>query len=365
MRKISTLYLSLAVLFFVSSMLKAEDLTTTLNKLASSAGKSYLGPASSGYGSNLNTSWFSGVPEAKIMGLDIEVGLVGMGAILSDENKVFSTSGQYSFTRDQASEMTSAIGNSSARNEIMNRLQTEEFTVGFSGPTILGKKYDDKALDQEGRRILIDFAGKEFQTSYGTYTVNAQRIPLPVGGLLDGKNILPFAAPQISIGTIYGTRATFRFLPNIELNSDLGTFKYFGFGIMHNPGVWMPQPLPVNIAVGFFTQKLKVGDILESKATQYGIFASRTFGPGLLSISPYAGFTFESSTLSVNYQYKPEITINGTSQTQTIKTSFDLDGENSSKLTLGVSFRMGFTKLNVDYNFAKYKTIGAGLSFVF
>jgi hypothetical protein len=55
-----------------------------------------------------------------------------------------------------------------------------------------------------------------------------------VHGLLEDLPALPLFAPQLTVGTIYGTQASFRFVPTYDV-TDLGDFKYFGFGLQHNP----------------------------------------------------------------------------------------------------------------------------------
>ncbi|HEX2866235.1 MAG TPA: DUF6588 family protein [Ignavibacteriales bacterium] len=334
----------------------SQSLEKTLNQLSNKAAQAYLGPIGSGFGANLNTGWTTRAPKAELWGVDIQLGVVAMGAMLGDGTKTFSFNGDYTFTAEQAQQMTQNIPNAQARNEVMAKLTKESFQVGFSGPTVVGKKDD---------HIMINFAGKSFQTNYGSYTVAPRQIDLGVGGVLDNVPLLPLGAPQLTIGTIYGTQVAFRYLPAVKISEDLGESKYFGFGIQHNIGQWIPVPMPVNLSVGYFTQNLKVGTILESKATEFGLYASRTFGPGALNVTPYAGFSLQSSKMTVNYTYEYSVMVNGVEQQQTDKISFDLDGENSTKLTLGLAFKLAFLNLNVDYNLAKYSTVGAGVGFIF
>lgn len=61
---------------------------------------------------------------------------------------------------------------------------------------------------------------------------------------------LPLAAPQFSFGTVFGTMASVRFLPNVKMG-ELGELSYFGFGLQHNPAVFLPIPLPVDLSAAF------------------------------------------------------------------------------------------------------------------
>ena len=130
---------------------------------------------------------------------------------------------------------------------------------------------------------------------------------------------------------------------------------------MHNPGVWMNNPLPLDLAVGFFTQSMTVGDVFESSATQYGIWASKTFGVGV-TITPYAGITMETSNTSVQYNYSFD-TPGGFEETVRVK--FDLDGENQTGFNLGANLSLIYVNLNIDYKIAATNTATAGLSFGF
>jgi hypothetical protein len=183
-----------------------------------------------------------------------------------------------------------------------------------------------------------------------------------VGGLLDGVTLVPLAAPQLSLGTIVGTQFTFRYLPEVEIDSKIGKFKYFGWGLQHNPGIWFPNPLPINICASFFTQKLDVGTIFTTSATAYGINISKTFGPGALNITPYAGFMIESSKMTFTYDYEEPIPNTTIKSKSTI--SFELEGENKSRIILGLSLKLLFLNINADYNIAKYNSFTGGLMFI-
>lgn len=340
-----------------------QSLEQTLNQLSNKSAQAYLGPIGSGFGANLNTGWTTRSPKAELWGVDIQFGIVAMGAMLGEGTKTFSFTGDYTFTADQAQQMTQNISNAQVRNQIMNRLTSDKFQVGFSGPTVVGKKYDPVTKENS---IAVDFSGKQYTINGASYNVPARKINLGIGGVMDNIPMLPLGAPQLTVGTIYGTQVAFRYLPAIKISEDLGESKYFGFGIQHNIGQWIPLPIPLNLSVGFFTQNLKVGDILESKATEYGLYASRTFGPGALNVTPYAGFSLQSSKMSVSYDYVYSIKdANGNDVNRTDKISFDLEGENTTKLTVGLAFKLAFLNLNVDYNVAKFSTVGAGVGFIF
>ncbi len=340
-------------IFFYSNAFAQDNLQKTLSGLSSDAASAYVAPVVSGFGANLNSGWVHRIVPAKMYSLDIEFTVVGMGTFFNNNNKTFASSGSFRFNTDQAMNMTTDISDPNARQNIVNQIINQDFQVGISGPTIVGSK---------SQNVAISFPGKTFTYNGQSYTVPEQNIELSsVNGLLDNLSILPFAAAQLSVGTFYGTAAEIRFLPSIQLNSDLGSISYFGFGIQHNPGMWLDEPLPVDVSVGVYTQTMKVGNIFKSTATSFGIYAGKTFGTNLLGVSPYAGFSFETSTISVNYTR----TIDTQAGPEDVNVSFDMKGENNVRFSLGASFTVLFLNLNADYSVAKYNTVSAGLGFAF
>ena len=186
-------------------------------------------------------------------------------------------------------------------------------------------------------------------------------MPLVKGYLPEAlTKIFPTATAQLTVGTVYGTNVAIRYFPDVNIG-DLGKFSYFGVGLIHNFGVWFPNPIPLDLTIGFFTQKLKVGTIFESNASQYGIYASKTLGV-IVSFTPYIGLTVETSKTTVNYDY----TLTGPGGVQQKGTAnFELKGENSSSAVVGFNLHLGVININADYKLAKTKTASAGISFGF
>ncbi len=362
MKKI--LLMTICCLLALSTTAYTQSLDSTLQRLAGDAAKSYVSPIVSGFGSDLNAGWFHRAPSAKMFGIDLEFGFVAMGTFFAEENKSFATSGDFRFNKTQATAMTNFVQNyalpqnkkDELQNAMISAITGVDFNVGIAGPTIIGPKADSMKITFAQRTITTN-------TSLGsrTDTIPGQIIPLPVGGILDGVTLVPFFAPQLSIGTFVGTQFTFRYLPSVKVSADIGEFKYFGFGVQHNPGIWFPNPLPVDLSVSYFTQTLDVGTIFSTKTSAFGVNVSKRFGPGALNITPYAGFLIESSTMTFTYDYNVELA-NG--QIQANHITFDLEGENKSRITLGLSLKILFLNVNADYNLGKYNSASAGLMFI-
>ena len=98
--------------------------------------------------------------------------------------------------------------------------------------------------------------------------------------------------------------------------------------------------------VGFFTQELKVGTLLETSAETIFIGASKDFS--LLRI--YGGFAKDKSDMKVAYEFVGD----GSS------VAFSVDGRQESHATIGVAlnFLLG---LNAEMNVGDMTTYSAGL----
>ena len=349
------------ILFFIgiSAVMQAQSssdqtVEQTLSKLSKIAAQKYLEPGMTAFGSNLNSGWVNMIPSPKKLGFDLTIKFVGMGTFLTDKPTTFSTAGSFKFTSSQADNIlaNSGISMSDPSYEyVKQQLLSKEWNVNFNGPTIIGKDNEYLRISFPGGTV----AGRQLNAYTETVT--------GVKGLLNGMSMLPTGAPQITVGTLMGTAVSFRYLPSISFDN-LGSLDFWGVGIIHNPEVWLQNPLPVNIAIGIFTQKLKLGTIVETNATQYGIYVSKTFGDAL-SITPYVGFTIESSKTKVNYDYEYSTIINGASVQAKDKINFEIEGENSGSLLLGMTFKLIVVNINVDYKLAKYNTLSGGISFAF
>ena len=350
--KHSTIFFTvLAISLIATSAVFAQDLTGTMQKLSQDAAQAYVSPIVSGFGADLNGGWFHKAPRSVKLGFDLEIGAVAMGTFFKDENKVFATSGNFQFDFDQSLMMAQSAGAPSvggADTALAVLITQQTFPVTISGPTVIGNKTDN---------VTIHVAG---QTVSG-YNIPAQDMALAVTGLIENATIVPFGAPQVTIGTVFGTQASFRYLPDVEISSDIGSFKYFGFGIQHNPAVWFGSSFPVDLSLGYFTQKMDIGSILSTSTTAFGIQVSKQLGYTYLNITPYAGYQSESSTMTFTYDY----TINTLAGPSTQHVTFDLTGANTSRFTVGLGVRLLIFNLNADYNFGTYNSATAGFMFSF
>lgn len=354
------------MLSFLSLLTAQSSLDETLEDLSGAAAESYVGPIVSAFGASLNSGWFHKVPKAKLFNLDIELGLVYMGSFFGKGDETFNVDGSFRFTESQARDIVrnseEVILDNLEQDEpevfeaLVEALVMEVYELNIHGPTIIGPEDENIFVEfPDNQPLHVNVNGIDFD-----YILDARSIELPVGGQLENLSHMPMIAPQLGIGTIYGTKLYTRYM-TLDLTS-IGKYEYFGIGIQHNPKVYIPFPIPVDFSASFFMQDLKLGEYVSAKATVYGINVSRTIGPGFLNVTPYAGLMFESSKMKFKYEYQvsgQEIDV------EPVAIEFEAEGENNAKLTLGTAMNWGIYSMNADFNIAKYNSFSFGFGFEF
>jgi hypothetical protein len=342
----------------IFSFLYADSLQDTMEKLSSSAGKSYVDPFSQALAVDFNGGWFHKVPKAELFGWDFEFGVVAMGSFFNSSEKTFQTNNAPFRFNDEQAQALVADQPAQYQQPLIDYIVSHDFNVNFSGPTIIGDKYDDTT---GANSINANFEGATITVSGQDILIPAQSVPLKVGGLLTDLPAMPLGAPQLTLGTVAGTQVSIRYIPNVTINPTIGAIDYQGFGIQHNPAFWLPVKLPVDVALAFFTQKLKVGDIAEINGTTVGLNVAKTFGKKLLSVTPYAGVDAESAKMKFHYNYIVDVA----GQPVASRVAFEIKGKNTTRGTVGLNFILALINLNVDYNIGKYSSATAGLMFNF
>jgi hypothetical protein len=341
------------LIFSGISLLSAASLDETLESLSGTAAKAYVTPIVSGFGTNINGGWFHKSPKSSFLGLNFEIGLVAMATMFGDEDEHFSTEGNFRFNYSQALQLTENV-DENVRDYVIEAILMQEFVIGMFGPTIIGP--DDEYINLVFYEKEIEFTDDLGNSD--SVIVPGKTIETEIYGILNGLPALPMFAPQISIGTVFGTQFTARFLPPYEIE-DLGEVSYYGAGLQHNIKSWLPLPLPVDVSLSGFYQTLNLGDYVSAGGFAAGFNVSKTFGPRMLSVTPYAGFMLESSKMEFAYDYdvSPDI--------DPLKIKFQIEGENKSRLIIGSSFRVGVLHLNADYNIGNYNSATLGFAFAF
>ncbi len=164
-----------------------------------------------------------------------------------------------------------------------------------------------------------------------------------------GLNMTTFAiaAPQVTIGSFYGTEATVRFF-QAKLGSSVGDLTLWGVGVRHNLNQYF-RKLPVDVAAGVYHQRFDIGDIVSANATL--ISAQASYTTSVLTV--YGGPGFEISNMDVTYD--------GTSG----KVLLALKSQNNVRFTAGVLLSLAFFRLYADYNLASQSAFVLGFGFGF
>lgn len=278
-----------ACLFSISTAV-SQDIEELVSKYTENNGKGYMQPLADAFGATFNTGLFHSAKLQK-MGFQMYLGVVASNAFISDKRTTFDATTQ-GFTDPE---------------------------ITAEAPTLFGPS---ESVDVEGPG--------------GTVYV------FPAGM---NVKMIPFAIPQLSIGSVYGTDATIRFI-TFNLGEDFGDLSIFGWGLRHSISQHF-KVMPLDIALGVYNQSFKIGDIASANAWLVSAQASKR----VLIFTFYGGLGYENTKLDLEY----------TSEEEDVDIAFNLTGKNSIRLTAGVTFNFGPVKLNVDYNIASQSVLSVGL----
>ncbi len=367
MKRILTCSLAFATL--AVSVPKAQDLAETISQLTGTAAQEYVKPITSAFGANMNAGWYNKAPKATKFGIHFEGGAVFMGALLSGGSKTIDVNGTFRFDSTFSRDIANQIDTSGTygqgemiRDSVAAALSRNDNNVRFAGPTVIGSSDNMKVfLAPSTMNVTVpnNAPGGSGDTTFAV-EVPGDTIELAgVNGILRDLPALPLFAPQITLGTVYGTNLTLRWMPTVSTTDEIGDVEFFGFGIQHNPSVWLGTKLPVDLSIGYFTQSLKVGDLFEARSNAYGLNVSKQFGWRFLNLTPYGGLMYESSSLDFEYTYSYTDPLTGASEE--LPVDFTIDGENSFRTTVGLGIRLMVLNINADYSFAKYPTASLGV----
>jgi len=168
--------------------------------------KEYLRPLGEGFGTDLNSGWFSTAKTHKFLGFDLTVN--ASVAFIPDSDQLFDLSA-------------------------LNLQEVELVSNGPTSPTIAGDEVPGAVIGSIERNPVNGERLFEFQ--------------LPEGS---GFPYIPAPMVQASVGLIKNTDLTVRYLPEISLPNDID-LDLFGIGIKHEITNWFPggKALPVDISL--------------------------------------------------------------------------------------------------------------------
>lgn len=339
------------VIIVLPAKVNGQSISEILSNLSSDAATKYVEPGVTSFGANMTGGWFSGAPSATIAGIHAKIRLIAVGSFFSTDQKRFTTEGRFRYNSLQVDEILAASGftpsNTQNYDQIKNELLSQEWVVKFDGPTIIG----------DGNDFLhVEFPGYNYN---GQIIGSFNQTVTEVNGFLNGISFLPNPALQLDIGTVAGTNFSIRYFPEMEFK-DLGKTYLWGLGLLHNPGLWFKEPLPIDLSIGFYYQNMQVGEVFKNNAYSLGLYVSKKLGM-IIFFEPYAGLTYESSTTNVHYTFNYDTPV-GPVHTDL---DIDLEGENVVGFVLGGNLNLAVFSINFDFKFAEISTMSAGIGFGF
>jgi hypothetical protein len=174
-------------------------------------------------------------------------------------------------------------------------------------------------------------------------------------GGLDLKQF-EIAVPQLTIGSLFGTKAMVRWIEVNTGDSELGKAKLLGFGVQHNVSHYMEES-PLDVSIGGMYQTFQLGDdkLIDTKTWHAELTASRNLLPWL---QPYLAFGYDALKMEVNYDQN--VSGGGTE-----KTNVKFDDENGAHLTAGVLLGLPTIKLHAQIDVGSRIGAAAGVRFGF
>lgn len=304
--------------------LQADDLTELLGQVGEEYAEAYVSPIINAHGVNQNAGIYHTADLAGT-GFHLTIGLKVMATQIAAEDQYF---------RKVIEDVP--VGDLLPDDPMYDPWRGETGDVVMEGPTAFGPSGD---ADAGRSTIYVD--------GIPVYAIDT------IPGLVDTRWV-PLFAPQATIGRFYGLSGTIRFLPEIDLSS-YGKTKYFGWGLSWGVNTVLPE-LPLDLAVGYFTQEIDAGDVLQTDAESFYLAASKRFS----LVTLYGGYAREKSSMAVDYWY--EGYEDGAITVEPYEVSFDVDGIQKNRFTVGVTLHIG-VKLNAEYSHGKLNTFTAGLLF--
>lgn len=351
---------------------RAQALLENLRNLGRSAGEAYLEPGASSLGAIMTTGWFYQPPKPRKMDIDFDFGLVTLGGLYFGAPEYFNTDGTFTFGSGQANTLAQAAflalsqdprvaalsdaQRQALRDTLAGRLSGREVPVGLRGPTSIGPSGDSLFVGFRGADVDLSVPASGANPGFDTtLTVAPREIGVPIGSTLGDLPFLPNFAPQIAIGTVYGTRLALRWLPKMQIVEDLGDVGVFGFGLQHNFAVWFHENAPLDLTFDLHAEWVDVENTFTSSAWAGGLVASKTFGGMVLAVTPFAGLYLETSTTDVDYEYTVDTPAGEVRRTA----EYSIDGQNDYHASLGLAAKIFFLALAGEYNFAEYQSFSA------
>ena len=303
-------------LLIVPAGANAEDLEELLQQVGEEYATSYAAPFVHTFGPNLVSNVFS-TASIPWHGFTFGFGIKVMAANINEDDQSFS----------RVIENVAFDDVITVDHPYYDDLQGRTGTILLSGPTIFGN------TDTPG---TIDFYSGGMLLGQGE----------GITGLVDTGHA-PMAVPELYVGGFFGLKATFRYLPEMDLG-DYGKTSFKGYGLQWSASGLLPN-LPVDVMAGFFKQQLDIGTLMETTANSYFVAASKDFSV----LTVYAGLAKENSEMTLTYEH----------EALSDNITFSVDGVQENRGILGATVGIPGVQLNAEVAKGSITTYSVGMMF--
>ena len=204
-----------------------------------------------------------------------------------------------------------------------------------------------------------------------------EEFELPSGLASEDFNFIPSGFIQASVGLIKGLEVKARFLPKINFDDD-AEIGLFGAGVQYEFTKLLPAdkvlPVAISAVIGYtnlsgeydFTESLDVQGENQSidasiKTWNFSAVVSTRKIP-VINFYGGIGYITGQSDIDLNGTY---VVTSGPFQ-QTYEDPFSVSQDASGVVaSLGTKIKLGFFRLNAEYNISEFSTFTAGMSFGF
>lgn len=287
-------------LMLMVSVIMAESFDERLQQLGEDAGKDYVRPLVTAFGTNLNSGLFNTadvLSPSIIRPVRVGVGVQTMLAFVPDSDKTFDF----------------------------------EWDHGIDG------------IDPVTGETATVFGDK----GYSDEDIEFVRFP-------DGLDVgsVPLIVPHLRVGLPKGNELMIRGMPPMSMG-DYGDLSFWGVGLKHSIDQYIPL-FPVDLALQAAYQSFKVGELVDISSLALNAQVSRR----LLMLTAYGGLGWESTTLEADYVHHFE----GPDGEIEQDISFDISGDNELRMTAGIRWAfLPFLHVSADYTISNYQVVSLGL----
>jgi len=307
-----------------SAPVAAQDLEERLRTLGRENGRLYSHPVSAGLAAGLSSGWSHSAAPLDFGTVDVSVRVTG--SLVPEEDESFQPILPASITVPELDGRTFSDPYGSGMD-----LRTPT-AAGRGGGTVIEPRGELRQAIMEEGLDPDDFA---------------LRFP-------DGFDIpaVPMAVFQGTVGLPAGTQATVRFIPDIEVDEDVGALSSVGFGVQHSVSQWIPGETPVDVALEAGIQTFEAGDYLSADSRHASLVVSRDVGV----LTLYGSGGVEDADVDVSYTLDDP-----RAGAEDVEITFTDEGENTARFTAGFHLDLLFLQLNAGYTLAEYQVLNASV----